>query len=631
MGEFQAMTDAMTKAAGDEMETVTLQTERGVLEVTARVTTNGESNAETVEIRVAGEDANRLMTTFESAVDESVQYFTYRLPANFDSSSGPYDMIFSLHGANVNSWNQAGANIPRDDAYVVAPDARGPVNYDHEDLGRVDDLEAMQVAMDRFDIDEKRVYISGHSMGGHGTWHIGLTNSELFAAMAPSSGWTDHETYITVVWGRDKLHTYPGLKAVKEKSLQKNLAMPKTENASDGNLPIFVLQGGKDQAVPSIQPRSYVRTLGNKGLDVDGEVGFRHRVMPEDTDVAYLEVPKADHYWDKNEFSDETIGPGKDTVNHPDMFKFIRSAENDPYPTELTFFTTNLRVEDSKHWVRVVEQNQVHAPTTVEAQVTEEGIELVTDNVAKLELDTQVLQETGANADAKVVAQGDSARLPPGSQTATVALGNGVSVTPGRARGGRRKDGDQYGPLKEIHQKPYRLVYGTQGSAEETALNRNLANIRSQRLVDRARAPATVIPDTAVTRDTMDQYNLALFGRPSSNAVYGKMSGAFPIRVTEGAVQIGDRNYSGDLAISFLYPNPRNSDKLVQVDTGTSLTGLQLTRVRDWTPTQVASADYMVFDESVRYQKWNACLAAGFFDKRWQVDERLGYLREIDT
>jgi poly(3-hydroxybutyrate) depolymerase len=595
-----------------------------VLEVTYEASVDGAADAESVGLRVAPAGANRLMTTFASDVDESVQYFTYRRPSNLGESEGPYDVVFSLHGANVNSWNQAGANNPREDAYVIAPDARGPVNYDHEDLGRVDDLEALDVAFQRFDLDERRVYISGHSMGGHGTWHIGLTNSDRFAAAAPSAGWTDHETYITTTWGRDKLHTYPELKSVKERALQKNLAMPKTANAADGTLPTFVLHGGQDTSVPTLQPRSYVRALANAGLDVDGQVGRRHRVTPEDTDVAYLEVPGQGHFWDAG------IGPGTDTVNHPDLFGFLRAVDNDPYPEELTFFTTNLRVEDGKYWVRVLEQEQVHAPTRVEASATGDGVELRTENVVRLELDTAVFEETGAPRRVQTPAGGT--RLPGRDGPVVVEFGpGGVRArpsTPGdRGRGRPRKDADTYGPLKEVHQEPYRLVYGTQGDAATTALTRNLANIRSGRLVDRARAPAAVLPDTAVDAETVENYNLVLFGRPSDNAAYAAVADDLPLDVGDGRVRVGDETYRGDLAASFLYPNPRNPDRLVQVDTGTSLSGLALTRVRDWSPTQVGTADYMVYDETVRYRKWDACRAAGFFDKEWAFDDALGFRR----
>lgn len=606
---------------------VELELSSGVITVTAEVTVGDHTHAQAVPIRVREADENPRQSTFVSKHDESVQTFSYRLPANYGTGSPPWQLIVSLHGANVPSINQAGANIDREDTLVVAPGARGPVNYDHEDLGRVDDLEAMEVMMDRFHVDPNRVYLSGHSMGGHGTWHVGLTNSKHFAALGPSAGWTDHETYITVVWGRDKLHSYPGLKTVKETALQKNLAMPKTRNAADGNLPIFVLNGGKDTAVPTMQPRSYVRALANRGLTVDGQVGDRFDSPdPGRVDVAFLEVPGAGHWWDKG------IGPGNDGVNHPDMWDFMLSHTRDPYPEELVFYTTNLRVEHEKHWVEVLEQETVHEPTIVKAEVTADGIEMWTSNVAHMRVDTKVLDETAPSARSRIAVNGTGAGIGPHrGEKVDVDLRDGLDISGGPpAQRKRAKGPDQYGPMQEVHQDPYRLVYGTQGPAEETALNRNLANIRSQRLVDRARAPATILPDTAVTTDIAREYNLVLFGRPSSNAVLSRYQNAFPITVRAGEVHIGGQTYEGDLGVEYVYPNPQAADNLVQVETGTSLSGVQLTRSRNWIPTQTATADYQIYDESIRYQKWNANLAAGFFDKRWQLSDDLGVIRDID-
>ena len=607
-----------------DADTVTLELEESVVTVSAVVSVGDESHSQTVPIRVRGADEDRRQSTFVSRHDESVQTFAYRVPSNVDSGSGPWNLVVSLHGANVPAINQAGANNSRADTYVVAPSARGPVNYDHEDLGRLDDLEAMDAMLERFDIDEEHVYLSGHSMGGHGSWHVGLTHSDRFAAIGPSAGWTDHETYFTTTWGRDKLHTYPRLKAVKETALQKNLAMPKTQNAEDGNLPAFVLHGGRDESVPVMQPRSYVRALANRGLAVDGQVGDRYDGPdPDRTDVAYLEVPGAGHWWDKG------IGPGNDGVNHPDMWEFLTANSNDPYPDEVTFFTTSLRVEHEKHWVRVLEQERVHEPTRVHARVTDDGVEMTTENVARMEIDTEVLRKSSKRPSRRVSVNGHQGKFPSGRAAVLDLSSNGLDVRSNRRSRPNVKGPDQYGPLEEVHHDPYRLVYGTQGSAEETAINRNLANVRSQRLVERARAPAPVIPDTAVDRETLEEYNLVLFGRPSSNAVYQQLEGAFPIQVDDGTVQVQDQTYTGDYGVEMVYPNPK-SDTLVQVSTGTSLKGVQLTRTRNWIPTQTATADYQVFDDSVRYQKWNACVAAGFFDKHWQIAPELGVVRDVD-
>jgi len=37
-------------------------------------------------------------------------------------------------------------------------------------------------------IDPGRIYLTGHSMGGYGTWSVAMSHPELFAAIAPVSG-----------------------------------------------------------------------------------------------------------------------------------------------------------------------------------------------------------------------------------------------------------------------------------------------------------------------------------------------------------------------------------------------------------------------------------------------------------
>ena len=41
----------------------------------------------------------------------------------------------------------------------------------------------------------RRIFLTGHSMGGHGTWHLGVTFPDRFAAIAPSAGWVSMMSY----------------------------------------------------------------------------------------------------------------------------------------------------------------------------------------------------------------------------------------------------------------------------------------------------------------------------------------------------------------------------------------------------------------------------------------------------
>ena len=77
--------------------------------------------------------------------------------------------------------------------------------------GRLDALESLADAKLRYGIDPTRVYLTGHSMGGHGTWHLGVHHPGLFAVLGPSAGWSSFMSYgglqeSSGAWGRASAH-----------------------------------------------------------------------------------------------------------------------------------------------------------------------------------------------------------------------------------------------------------------------------------------------------------------------------------------------------------------------------------------------------------------------------------------
>ena len=72
--------------------------------------------------------------------------------------------------------------------YIVAPQclkgtAEAKGTWLAEDLNRL--LAHLKATLL---IDQNRVYLTGHSMGGYGTWMWAATNPEHFAAVAPRAG-----------------------------------------------------------------------------------------------------------------------------------------------------------------------------------------------------------------------------------------------------------------------------------------------------------------------------------------------------------------------------------------------------------------------------------------------------------
>ncbi|TFV61471.1 peptidase [Mycobacterium sp. PS03-16] len=73
------------------------------------------------------------------------------------------------------------------DSVVVTPLARGPACW-YFDEGELDVWEVFARAVEAFDVDPNRTVIAGYSMGGYGTYKLGLTYPEVFAQAVVLAG-----------------------------------------------------------------------------------------------------------------------------------------------------------------------------------------------------------------------------------------------------------------------------------------------------------------------------------------------------------------------------------------------------------------------------------------------------------
>lgn len=72
------------------------------------------------------------------------------------------------------------------DAYVLAPQCPEGEYWDSEVLHRL----ILKVVKDN-NIDEKRIYLTGLSMGGWGAWNLAFAYPDMFAALVPVAGFVD--------------------------------------------------------------------------------------------------------------------------------------------------------------------------------------------------------------------------------------------------------------------------------------------------------------------------------------------------------------------------------------------------------------------------------------------------------
>lgn len=141
--------------------------------------------------------------TFTSTYDQTEQPYRIFLPGEVGLK--PLPLLVVLHGKTVdhNAWFEF---TPVKEAaaaheYVVAcPYGRG--DYWYRGPAEQDVLDIIADVKARVQIDENRVYLMGHSMGGWGTSWIGLRHPDVFAAICPMSGWAPDDLLGNGLWLR---------------------------------------------------------------------------------------------------------------------------------------------------------------------------------------------------------------------------------------------------------------------------------------------------------------------------------------------------------------------------------------------------------------------------------------------
>lgn len=143
---------------------------------------------DTIEINIKSKYDHH-KRTFLSGIDGSVQYYSIAPSSNKDLENPA--LFFSVHGASVEAVNQANAYKKKDWGHLVAPTNRRPFGFAWEDWGRLDALEVLNHAEKLLNTDPQHTYLTGHSMGGHGTWYLGATYPDRWAAIAPCAEYPD--------------------------------------------------------------------------------------------------------------------------------------------------------------------------------------------------------------------------------------------------------------------------------------------------------------------------------------------------------------------------------------------------------------------------------------------------------
>jgi len=538
-----------------------------------------------IEVKIGfrkGTDSYR--ETFVSDIDGSVQYFGVRPPWGPVRGRGP--LFLSLHGASVEAAGQARAYSSKPQGWVVAATNRRPFGFDWEDWGRLDALEVLSVFQSRYPVDENRVYLTGHSMGGHGTWHLGVNHPGLFAAIGPSAGWISFATY-----SRRSRPTGGGYQEFFSRGQGASDTFALQSNLRD--LGVFIIHGSVDDNVPVDQSRRMVKELRKF-----------HR------DFVYREFPGKKHWWD------ESKEQGTDCVDLAELFDFFARRRRARAPRSLAFKTASPGVSSRHRWLKVLGQEKLLALSEVTA-VARPGlsrIELTTKNITRLAVDPKPLFQAGPIT-----------FVLDGREVGTNWDGKGelVLCRQGKewALGGRKpshKNPSRYGPFKTVFVRRFVMVYGTGGTAEENAATLARARYDAHLWWYQGNGSCDLLPDTEFKAQADPHRNVILYGHADMNSAWTSVLGHGAVTLKRGEIVLNDKTLEGE-NISCLFIRPRKgSDRaMVGVVGGTGLEGIRGTMLGSYFRSGTQYPDVTVWAVPGKGEALPGILAVGFFESDW--------------
>lgn len=148
----------------------------------------------------AKDDVQRGFVAKTVKVDgKDVKYVVY-VPSSYDPAK-PMPTVVFLNGAGecgTDGWRQVyylgGAIMLNAEQwpFLVLFPQKQDVKHNWEDEEPMV-MAILKKSGGEYNIDASRLYLTGLSQGGHGTWTIAAKHPDLFAAIAPICGWADED------------------------------------------------------------------------------------------------------------------------------------------------------------------------------------------------------------------------------------------------------------------------------------------------------------------------------------------------------------------------------------------------------------------------------------------------------
>jgi dienelactone hydrolase len=531
---------------------------------------------------------------FYSRLDGSAQPYLLTMPDNYDpAAKRQYRLDIFMHGRDDTVLEQQ-FMAKSLTGYTSKPFRAGTDRFMLQPYGRytnasrfageIDGLEAIGSVQKNYSIDPNRIVMAGFSMGGASAWSYTVHFADRWVAAAPGAGFTETEVFLR-----------SGLARQPQNPVQRTLwhMYDSTDYAVNTfNVPVVAYSGEIDAQKQAAD--AMAAAMLAEGLTLEHIIG-----------------PKTGHAYEPDA-----------RQRLQDRIDEIAAKGRNPVPLEIRFTTWMLRY-NKMFWLTVDAMHQEWERARADARIDGDAITLTTANVTALHLAFEPgLAPFAAGQRPQLTIDGNSIVLPPVARDKSLNAGlvkAGAAWRLGElpSSGLRKRHGLQ-GPIDDAFMDSFVFVRPT-GKAWSEALGRweaQQADYAISEWVHFFRGEPRVKTDTEVTAADIASHNLVLFGDPSSNAIYKRLSARLPVQWRADGVTAGGETFDANHAPVFVFPNPLNPKKYVVINSGftfhdQSNNDMQSPKLPDW-----AVVDITKPGNNYRYLPLHVA-SQGFFDEAW--------------
>jgi pimeloyl-ACP methyl ester carboxylesterase len=482
---------------------------------------------------------------YRSIVDGTAQPYELSIPASYDPSR-PIPLYVYLHGRSqydpdLGMGHAGGSDRPGGGGggggeNYIRVNAFGRANNSYRWAGETDIYEAIASIRKRYNIDPDRILLSGFSLGGAGSWQIGLHHPDMFCGLEVDAG---------VIGNR---LNFDGMTRV-QKAAQSTYGIMIDHALNVFNVPLVAYAGANDaQLLSSTNIRKQLVSEGFTVNQISTFVG-----KGQDINALFLANPGQGH--------SHATGATKQFVDDFDAANLKRGRVA---PDHIRFITYTTRY-NSDFWISVEGMVNNYNRASVDAQrdSAKSSYTLKTSNVSWLEL-------SDMSAAKSINIDGDTLAVTPAVTILLDQSGGHWQVASAPPTGLHKQHGLQ-GPVNDAFMDAFICVspsgQGYSAAADQRAAQEidRFAKMFTREYLGEARTK----PDSAVLPDDIANNNLIVFGDPASNSIIAKIADQLPIKWTKDAIVVGDKTYtSSDHIPVLIFPNPLNPKRYVVINTG---------------------------------------------------------------